>query len=325
MKPLNFLLKSIFSLHTRYLKKHGQSSQTQHLHDDSVTGLSPVSWQELSWHEEQSAHYSSLFRGGVLVSYFLGFMAVVFAVIPISGLLSEENVHHFGFIFVLLELMSILLIITIYLSGTKKNHGTPGRVFFQNWRGQWQEQRTRCEILRYKEMIGWIRPKGISNKYAIPEGVLFTSPPSSEQMMSDLLQQVKGQLVYNKKRIAENHFIKHKLHNIAKYSFILTLLCCLGHFVIHSALLSALSAILPALGSCCHGIVSTAEYEKIGQQCQLTALELEALQNHRNQHHDALLLDEAQLRAQIEAFLKVVLDDRDKWYLFTSSSSLPLG
>ncbi|HBH15023.1 MAG TPA: hypothetical protein DDY11_07875, partial [Leclercia adecarboxylata] len=52
-------------------------------------------------------------------------------------------------------------------------------------------------------------------------------------------------------------------------------MCCLAHFFVHSAALSALSAILPALGSCCHGIASTAEYEKLAQQCHQTKLLLD--------------------------------------------------
>ena len=34
--------------------------------------------------------------------------------------------------------------------------------------------------------------------------------------------------------------------------------------------------------------------------------------------------DDAALRHDVKTFLDIVLDDRDKWFIFTSSSKLPL-
>lgn len=322
MNPLHFTLKQISIWHNAYLKKHSHP-QTNHSEETPST-LYTDEWHDLNWHEEQSHHYSCLFRGGVLLSYTLGFLAVVFAVIPISGMLGEETLHHYGFIFVLLELIAIALIVVIYVSGMSNKDNGSGRVLFQNWRGNWQRHRTLSEILRYQDAIAWLKPDNVIRKYQIPEAVLATSIPSAEAMLHHLQILLAGQQAYNAQKTSEYHFIQHRLHAIAKWSFILTLVCCLAHFFVHSAALSALSAILPALGSCCHGIASTAEYEKLAQQCHQTKLLLDNFAQGLVVNEQRLLADEAALRKEVKQFLEIVLDDRDKWYIFTSSSKLPL-
>ncbi|RYA90771.1 hypothetical protein, partial [Enterobacter cloacae complex sp. 743-2DZ2F-22B] len=110
MNPLHFALKHISIRHNAYLKKHSKPQEDAHqeeAHEEKDPTLNTEEWHDLSWHEEWSHHYSCLFRGGVLLSYTLGFLAVVFAVIPISGMLGEGAIHHYGFIFVLLELFAI--------------------------------------------------------------------------------------------------------------------------------------------------------------------------------------------------------------------------
>ncbi|POP46265.1 hypothetical protein CHU32_05780 [Superficieibacter electus] len=322
MNPLHFMLKQVSIRHNAYLKKHSQSLKN-HASELEPT-LNADAWRDLNWHEDQSHHYSCLFRGGVLLSYTLGFLAVVFAVIPISGMLQDETLHHYGYIFVLLELMAIALIVAIYISGMSNKDNGSGRILFQNWRGKWQRHRTISEILRYQDAIAWLKPDNVIRKYNIPKEVLAASVPSTEAMLRCLQTLVSGQLSYNTQKKNEYHFIQHRLHAIAKWSFILTLLCCLAHFFIHSAALSALSAILPALGSCCHGIASTAEYEKLAQQCHQTKLLLDNFAQGLVTNEQRLLDDDAELRKKVKQFLDIVLDDRDKWYIFTSSSKLPL-
>lgn len=322
MNLLNSALKRVFALHTHYVKK--QSKKHRHSEPCEAPVLISEQWQSLTWHEERAGHFSSLFRGGVLMSYLLGFLAVVFAVIPVSGLISEAGLHHYGFIFVLLELAAITIIIAIYLSGMEGKSERQGQFLFQNWKGNWQRHRTICEILRYQDAIAWIRPDEVIKKYNIPVSVLTLTPIAAQDIYAQLETQVDKQVEYNHNRAVENHFIQHRLHQVAKYSFVLTLICCLAHFFIHSALLSALSAILPALGSCCHGIASTAEYEKIGQQCQQTGQQLTDFKKHFQTNRESLLVDDSALRQQVRRFLDIVLDDRDRWYIFTSSSKLPL-
>lgn len=327
MNPLHFALKHISIRHNAYLKKHSKPQEDSHqndAHEEKTPTLNTEEWRDLSWHEEQSHHYSCLFRGGVLLSYTLGFLAVVFAVIPISGMLGEEAVHHYGFIFVLLELLAIALIITIYASGMANKDNKPGRVLFQDWRGHWQRHRTISEILRYQDAIVWLKPDNVIDKYQIPEAILAATMPSAETMLRRLQVLLVGQQAYNAQKAREYHFIQHRLHAIAKWSFILTLVCCLAHFVVHSAALSALSAILPALGSCCHGIASTAEYEKLAQQCHQTKRLLDNFAQGLVANEQRLLVDDAALRDGVKTFLDIVLDDRDKWFIFTSSSKLPL-
>ncbi len=324
MNLLNSALKKTFALHTYFLKKRGNQHSHHIGHSGADTVLLKAPWRELAWHEEQSVHYSSLFRGGVLISYFLGFLAVVFAVIPISGLLSEPVLHHYAFIFVLLELAAIIFIMAIYISGMNNKNNQQGKVFFQNWKGNWQLHRTICEILRYQDAIAWLKPDNVIKKYNIPDYVLQLPASPATDIFRHLENLVDDQVGYNQKRARENHYMQHRLHNIAKYSFVLTLVCCLAHFLVHSALLSALSAILPALGSCCHGIASTAEYEKIGQQCQQTGLQLADFKQGLHTNKERLLCDDSALRLEVKQFLEIVLDDRDKWYIFTSSSQLPL-
>lgn len=322
MNPLHFTLKKISIWHNAYLKKHSQHEQSHH--EEASPSSYTDEWHDLNWHEEQSHHYSCLFRGGVLLSYTLGFLAVVFAVIPISGILREETIHHYGFLFVLLELVAIALIIAIYVSGMSNKDNGSGRLLFQNWRGNWQRHRTHSEILRYQDAIVWLKPDNVIRKYHIPDTVLNASIPSAETMLRRLQAILAEQQAYNAQKKSEYHFVQHRLHTIAKWSFILTLVCCLAHFFVHSAALSALSAILPALGSCCHGIASTAEYEKLAQQCHQTKLLLDNFAQGLVVNEQRLLTDEAALRKEVKQFLEIVLDDRDKWYIFTSSSKLPL-
>lgn len=322
MNPLHFTLKQISIRHNAYLKKHSQP-QTNHS-KEPAPDIYTDEWHDLNWHEERSYHYSCLFRGGVLLSYTLGFLAVVFAVIPISGMLREETLHHYGFIFVLLELLAIALIVAIYVSGMSNKENGSGRVLFQNWRGNWQRHRTISEILRYQDAIVWLKPDNVIRKYQIPEAVLAAAIPSAEAMLRCLQILLAEQQAYNAQKKSEYHFIQHRLHAIAKWSFILTLVCCLAHFFVHSAALSALSAILPALGSCCHGIASTAEYEKLAQQCHQTKLLLDNFAQGLVVNEQRLLVDDVALRKEVKKFLDIVLDDRDKWYVFTSSSKLPL-
>lgn len=324
MNPLHFLLKRIFIRHNAYIKKHSQKQHENHQAPAPKKNLETEKWRDLNWHENKSYHYSCLFRGGVLLSYTLGFLAIVFAVIPISGMLQEATLHHYGYIFVLLELIAIALIIAIYVSGMSGKDNGAGRILFQNWRGQWQYHRTISEILRYQDAIIWLKPDNVIQKYNIPDEVLVADIPATDVILERLQLLVSGQQAYNEQKNREYHFIQHRLHSVAKWSFILTLICCLAHFVIHSAALSALSAILPALGSCCHGIASTAEYEKLAQQCQQTKLLLDDFAKRIIESKEHLLVDDAALRIEVKQFLEIVLDDRDKWYIFTSSSKLPL-
>jgi len=322
MNPLHFTLKKISTCHNKYLKKH--SPPKDHVHEEQSSSFTEDMWQDLHYHEEQSYHYSCLFRGGVLLSYTLGFLSVVFAVIPISGILGERITEQYELVFVLLELFSIAVIIAIYISGMSNKKNRPGSFLFQDWHGNWQRHRTFSEILRYQSLIAWLKPENVISKYQIPKSVLATTTTSDDTMLQNLQKILAEQQSYNTQKSSEYHFIQHRLHYIAKWSFILTLFCCLAHFIVHFPALSALSAILPALGSCCHGIASTAEYEKLAQQCHQTKCLLDALAKRLILNEKQLLSDDKLLRNEVSAFLNIVMEDRDKWYIFTSSSKLPL-
>ncbi|TCV98757.1 hypothetical protein [Biostraticola tofi] len=288
----------------------------------------------LPYIEQREIYYGAVYRGGVVASYLLGFVAVLCAAIPLSALFSGILLLSSPYFWAIAQLIAIVLIIIINLCGGNSRIGKklavlgetfPAIKLNQNWKEKWQLYRVAGEILRYRQFIlflyyrhGEKQPFVSDNINRMMETLIADEPLITSELLLIKLKTTLHQQITTTRQVAgEQYALAHRLHRNTDIAFVLALLTCVLNVVVPSTLLSCLTVLLPVWGATCHGLVSTGEYLKLSKQYQLTANELEVITAKLDALPNA---SEDDLSANVTALLDLVFQDQKSWLFYLSAS-----
>jgi len=291
-------------------------------------------------HEALASRYGHRYRGGIVIGFSLGFMAVMFALLPLIGLWSEAVLNVWGNVFTGLEMLCIIAILFQHLYGRGTSHDASGfsrflrKVGFkrinQGWRHRWSSERLFAEQYCYAELMLAFPggPLQIDNK---PVGndasflAWYAETLASQSPMPDdtdhrqaygrfFMAMLDQQIDYHHQNTHVCHGIAHRLHHLADYCFWGTLLACAAHFVIHHPLLNVITALLPALAATCHGILAAGEFAKLSE--------------HSDEMHAALLAlksrlqDEGATASLVSEFITGTVHEAAGWHFALSDKDM---
>lgn len=292
-------------------------------------------------YETESTRYSNRYRAAFLINFSLGFVAVVLALIPLSGLIPEHELHTYAWMLTLAELVCISIILLIHWYGRDSELDASFTSRFlkriglrrinQGWRGQWATMRLAAEQVRYADlMLGFPGRKLSANnllgdagqeslKIAKHLAELSAKCPDAPQdaiyntrYRRYFAELIASQRAYHQGNAHRYHRIHHRLHRIADACFYLTLLACLSHFVWHHPILSVLAAGLPALAAACHGILASGEFAKLAEQSEEMSKSLKTLEQQVDPHAE----DAGDgLRQQVTTFYDLVIREALGWHV----------
>ncbi|NMV38557.1 hypothetical protein [Ralstonia insidiosa] len=302
-------------------------------------------------YEAESTRYGNRYRAAFLINFSLGFVAVVLALIPLSGLIPEHELHAYAGLLTLSELVCISIILLIHWYGrdSERDASFASRLLKriglrrinQGWRGQWATMRLAAEQVRYADlMLGFPGGKLTANdplgeagqenlKIAKHLAELSAKCPDAPKDASYntryrryFAELIASQRAYHKGNAQRYHRIHHRLHRIADTCFYLTLLACLGHFVWHHPFLSVLAAGLPALAAACHGILASGEFAKLAEQSEEMSESLKALERQV----DSRAPDAGDgLRQQVTTFYDLVIREALGWHITLSDKDVQVA
>lgn len=285
--------------------------------------------------------YSNRYRGAFILNFSLGFLAVLLALIPLSGVLSEHTLHAIALYLTLAEVACIVVIMLIHWYGRDPvaYNGTAGsRVLRrlgltninQGWRQQWGHARLAAEHMRYIDLIlgfpgiqlhdeGILEQAGEAHRETAATlralGEQCPTAPANDAYIDTylvhFLSVIRNQRAYHNNNAHRYHRIHHRLHQTASWSFYLTLLACGMHLFLHHPLLSALAALLPALAATCHGLLAAGEFNKLAEQWHTMAHALAKLEQEVASAGTSL----AVLEQQVRTFLGLVVQDAIGWHV----------
>lgn len=288
-------------------------------------------------YEAAATLYSNRYRGAFILNFSLGFLAVLLALIPLSGLLGEHTLHELGPLLTVAEVTIILTILLIHLYGRDPEiYGDNGGLLSklninQGWRKRWGHARLAAEHVRYSNlMLGFpgkqVEAEGMLNnagphyretaKTLHAQGTKCAAAPNdagyTAAYQAHLLSVIRQQRTYHRNNAKRYHHIHHGLHRIASRCFYATLLVCLTHFWVHHPLVSVMAALLPALAATCHGLLASGEFNKLSEQSHDMGKALAALEQDLTGTTTASLID---LEIQVRAFFGLVVQDAIGWHV----------
>lgn len=292
-------------------------------------------------YEAASTRYSNRYRAAFLINFTLGFVAVALALVPLSGLLSEHQLHGYALPLTLAEVACILIILLIHWYGrdSKLDHSGLShllkqvglRNINQGWRGRWATMRLAAEQVRYADlMLGFPGGKLPANHLLNEVGqdsadiarqlaqLSATCPDAPSDAAYNaryrryFIELIAHQCSYHEANALRYHRIHHRLHRIADTCFYLTLLACLSHLVWHHPVLSVLAAGLPALAAACHGILASGEFAKLSEQSEDMSKSLAALKQQVDAHSEEA---GEVLRQQVTTFYDLVIREALGWHV----------
>lgn len=301
-------------------------------------------------YEAVATQFSNRYRGAFILNFSLGFLAVLLALIPLSGVLSEHTLHAIALYLTLAEVACIVVIMLIHWYGRDPGayNGTAGsrvlrrlglRHINQGWRQQWGHARMAAEHMRYIGLIlGFpgtqLHEEGILERAGAPHretaatlralGEQCPTAPADatyiDAYRGHFLSVIREQRAYHDNNAHRYHRIHHRLHQTASRCFYLTLLTCGLHLFLHHPLLSALAALLPALAATCHGLLAAGEFNKLAEQWHtmahaLAKLEHEVANPEANTVAAAAGAPLAVLEEQVRAFFGLVVQDAIGWHV----------
>ncbi|NYE61644.1 hypothetical protein FHW58_002851 [Duganella sp. 1224] len=295
-------------------------------------------------YEHEAMHYGHRYRGAFILNFSLGFVAVLLALIPLTGLLSEHTLHRAAPWLTVAELATIVSILLIHLygrdpvtydskSGWLRAIGL--RRINQGWRQRWARARLAHEHVRHASlMLGFpgapLQAGGmLKDRYADIAATLQQAAARCAPAPADagyrtayrdyFLGQIRDQARYHRINMHRCHHIHHRLHHTASVCFYLTLGVCLAHFWLHHPLLSVLAALLPALAATCHGLLATGEFQKLAQQSHDMQAELAQLEQEVKTDQGATLTT---LHEQVGKFFSLMVEDALGWHVTLSDKDL---
>ncbi len=291
-------------------------------------------------YETQADIYSHRYRGAFVINFMLGFIAVLIALVPLTGLLDEHTLHLLALPLTLAEMSCILMIMLIHWYGRdpgtyNASSGLLRRLGLkhinQGWRQRWGRARLAAEQVRFSNlMLGFPGKKLVTNGFIGAAGTRYddttqvleqligqcaVAPVSAQyeaQYRRYLVSLLENQRIYHENNAHRYHHIHHRLHRIASRCFYLTLLLCVSHLVLHHPLLSVSTALLPALAATCHGILASGEFTKLSaQSADMSAALAQLEQRLQTPAHASL----PTLEPLVRDFYSLVVQDAMDWHL----------
>lgn len=280
-----------------------------------------------------ASFYADQYRGTFLLSFGLGAVAVLFALLgaPFEGL------KHYGLGYAVAELITILIIAGLVLRGA-------WLVLHQHW----LDFRLLAERLRQHACL---QPVGGVSQGFLPVfhgksdmshawvDWLVRAVNCSEGMPAVVFDQqyreryriylhvmIKEQVKYHALNAERNEHIAHALHTFNKIFLawivvvcFLHIFCglsipCLPHVLCHGsfveALYTSMAAVLPAFGAAVAGMLSQGEFERIAQRSEGMAEELQDIADNVKQATDASVLE---LSLQAHDAIAVMSQELSDW------------
>ncbi|PKB23841.1 hypothetical protein [Janthinobacterium sp. 64] len=291
--------------------------------------------------EAEAGIYGNRYRGAFLLNFALGFAAVVLALVPLSGLLSQHMLHVLAIPLSILEISCIVAIMLIHWYGRDQLEHE-GRVIrglralglrnlSQGWRRRWGQARLAAEHVRYFDlMLGFPGKvlyaddilKGAGPDHAETATTLralaercpvaATNPAYVDAYRAHFLSVVRYQHAYHVNNSHRYHHIHHRVHTTATVCFYLTLAACGLHFFLHHPLLSVLAALFPALAATCHGILAAGEFNKLSEQSKNMVAALGELEKQVLATPAGML---GELEKQVAAFVQLIMQEAVGWHI----------
>lgn len=245
-------------------------------------------------HYERANHaairYAGIDRGGVLVNYFLGVVAVLCALlsVPLSRVEDPAPGWMLALLVVaeLLALASMAALYAVARATRAKLRALDCRLYAEQLRQMeflWPLGRTAPEVqpmahARFGDprstAMAW-RFRAVVREVGLPGGAMDAG------MLAAALGSIRdswiggpgGQLAYHQalaRRIAR---VDHRLHAFAWTLFVATFLCCLGHFAAHGnprveLWLIVATVAFPAVGAAAHAVTSQFEFRRLRERSE---------------------------------------------------------
>lgn len=291
--------------------------------------------------DTEAGIYGNRYRGAFLLNFALGFAAVVLALVPLSGLLSEHTLHMLAIPLSILEISCIVAIMLIHWYGRdqlehegimiQSLRAMGLRNLSQGWRRRWGQARLAAEHVRYSDLM-----LGFPGKPLYTDGILkgagldhadtattlralaqrcpvaTTDPAYVEAYRTHFLSVVRNQRAYHVNNAHRYHHIHHRVHTTATVCFYLTLAACGMHLFLHHPVLSVLAALFPALAATCHGILAAGEFNKLSEQSKDMVTALDALEKQVLATPAGMLHEH---EYQVTSFVQLIMQEAVGWHI----------
>lgn len=262
-----------------------------------------------AWPDKLANRYADAYRSVFLLTYLLAALAVGLALMPIAAGLHSSPHHSAEAVFIMAELVTILVILTLVFFGKRRR-----------WHERWIHYRLLAELVRHVRLVapvGGGRPfpqlpahlalyghphatwvawyvRAIEREVGLPAVRVDQSYLS--QSLGHLLEVLRGQKQYHERNARRCHRIETLLHRSGLAMLGLTLLACALHllpFLTHAVdypaffppLLTFACGFLPALGAAMAGINNQGEFLRIAKRSNSMALHLTELIEASEQVH----------------------------------------
>lgn len=239
---------------------------------------------------QAAIRYAGIDRGGVLLNYFLGFAAVLFALLSVP--LSQGDAPLPGWLLVLLvvaELLALASMAVLYAvarATRAKLRALDCRLYAEHLRQMeflWPIGRTAPEVQPMAHArFGDPRTTAMAWRFrALVREIGMSSGVMDAGMLSVALESIRdswiggpgGQLAYHHALASRIERVDHRLHVLAWTLFVATFLCCLGHFAAHGhprieLWLIVATVALPAVGAAAHAVTSQLEFRRLRERSE---------------------------------------------------------
>ncbi len=245
-----------------------------------------------AWPDGLSNCYAGAYRSAFVLAYFLGALAVGFALLPV-GLGIQGLPSRWETVFVVSELVVIFAILAIVWQGQR------GR-----WHDRWVEYRIVAELLRQLRLLlplgggpPQMRPSGhlhnydpgdtwmlwhvraISRAVGLPQARL--DPAHLEHCRAHVAAAVAGQIAYHKKNHHRMERLAHRLHTTGLWFLGLTVVSIVLH-LLHwppggAGWLTLTCAWFPALGAALAGISNQGEFARVAKRSAAMVQQLSSI------------------------------------------------
>jgi hypothetical protein len=271
------------------------------------------------------SYFAQVFRSGFVANFSLAALAVLLAS---AGLL----VSTFKLPLIAAELAVILLIITNTRAGRRAG-----------WHERWMDDRHLAEQLRslaVNSMLGdldlrsaesrdaavipgWVRwlSRATARELGLPAGIADSA--YLEKVRAAALAMIADQIAYHRANAEQIRRLDHRLHHTGDYLFGGTVVACLAWIALKltgwlpvlalrldiTALVTVLTAVLPALGAALYGIRMQGDFAGIAERAGIMVRRLERLQRAIS----ADPLEFARLSSRLRRLSDIMLTDVANW------------
>lgn len=335
MRPLalHVLCRRIFL----FGKRLPQSSQTLHsvtpprVVDEVIATFSArCSIAELS-----ASKYGNLYRSAYWAIYLMSSVAVGMALLTMA-------LPDFGSWFVVLETLTILSILAIFVLGSR-----------QKWHAQWLAFRKEAEVIRYLPVVHITSllsshpakeaDQGFESQHETLRDASYEVPidisaqekeclkrldqllRDGDELNQDFLSWVRfiirEQIRYHEKRAFEEHIIHERIHKLAFFCFVITAFAVMAHSAIHTVWLSVFAAFFPSLAAALTGVAAHAEMVRLKLESEAIVKDLSEIE----QLISDPLATHATVKDCLERFVERVLGEVIIWHKFAQQKALTLA